>query len=243
MNTTDPYWWASNKPNNNLRHSTISGYQDLVSNTWLKIHNLLGAANDARSVSLSNIWDSSGNSNVLPFPSNIESISKRESHIPIEDATSQDIGKIFALYKDHELAGHLRPRSMEYITGNIDNFLTIQIDGKLAGCVEIIQIDDDTIELWGIVVATAFQNMNMSWLLIDSVEWYAQIRSLNIISVTDSKVLANIYKKRGYILRSSGEYDERAKQSPTKAIYKKLYRNNVYELEYPKYIESWAKLA
>jgi N-acetylglutamate synthase-like GNAT family acetyltransferase len=36
---------------------------------------------------------------------------------------------------------------MEYITGNIDNFLTIQIDGKLAGCVEIIQIDDDTIEL------------------------------------------------------------------------------------------------
>lgn len=235
--TNEPYWCPTSQPNTQDRglQNTLNQLH-IVQNTWVQVYSVLEAVNDDYFSYVPNIGDSRDNPNVIPFNTKERPISHRfHQWTFLTDATQIDIEHMYELYSSLAFLGQLRSRSQEYITANIDNFLTVQLDGQIVGCVEIINVDENTIELGGIAVDRDIQNMNIGLQLIDAVERYAYMRGLTIISVTGSPKLARIYEKRWYVLRESGEYDKRAKQSPTKHLYIKPYRDTIVAFEYPEY--------
>ena len=235
--TTEPYWCPILQSNTQvLGPKNTPKLLYIVWNTWAQVHSALEAVNDDYFSYAPNIGDSSDNFNIIPFNTKERPISQRfYQGAVLNDANQRDIKPIYELYSSLESLGQLKPRNQEYITTNIDNFITVKVGGQLVGSVEIINIDNKTIELGGIAVDTDIQNMNIGIQLIDAVERYASTRGLNIISVTGSPKLARIYQQRGYVLRESGEYQKRAEESPTKHLYIKPYIDNVVKLEFPKF--------
>lgn len=242
----EPDWWIRSLTNiPNQWYKDITTLSPVLQRTWTQVHRVLVATNDDNFVQWVDIWNPRSHSNVIPFPTNELPISQRfHQWALLSSAAQQDIESIYELYLSLEYLGQLRPRSREYVTENIDNFITVKVEGKIVGCVEIINIDDRTIELGGIAVAMDAQKMNIGLQLIDTVERYAYTRGLTILSVTGYDRLAHMYEQRGYTLREEWKYDERAQQSPNKAMYIKIPNlDNVVRMHQSSYSEFEAKLA
>lgn len=114
---------------------------------------------------------------------------------------------------------YLKPRSKEYILENIENFRIAYIDGIPVWCVEIIRIDENTIELWALAVVHSFLSLKIWKALIDFVESYALEKHLSIISLTNSPKLQWIYDRIWYIKGDKSMYQERRSKSPWVQLY------------------------
>ena len=70
--------------------------------------------------------------------------------------TKNDTHLILNLLKPYVKLGNVLPRNYDYIQKKIDNFFKVTIDGILAGCVEIIRLNDDIVELGALVSVGRF---------------------------------------------------------------------------------------
>lgn len=82
----------------------------------------------------------------------------------IEKANESDRDIISWILKSNKWNKFLKPRSKEYISENIWNFRIAYIDWIPVWCVEIKQIDWETIELWALAVVSSFLSLRL-WLL------------------------------------------------------------------------------
>ncbi len=139
----------------------------------------------------------------------------------IGDAREWDITILFALLSAHKYSGQLKPRSMEYLAQYWGRFKVARVDDIPVGCVEIIPIDDNTIELWGIAVNLDFMDFRIGKRLIEDVENFAYLQSKNVIAITNNSKLWGMLEARGYI-RAEHIFPERIALSPWKRLYLKI---------------------
>lgn len=65
----------------------------------------------------------------------------------IGDAREIDVPTLFTLLSAHKYSKHLKPRSIEYLQQYWSRFKVARIDNIPVGCVEVIPVNKDTIEL------------------------------------------------------------------------------------------------
>ncbi len=139
----------------------------------------------------------------------------------IGDASETDVTTLFSLLSAHKYSGQLKPRSMDYLREYWGRFKVAKIDDVAVGCVEMIPIDNDTIELWGIAVNLDFMDYRIGKRLIEEVELFAYCQSKNIIAVTNNPKLGGMFEARWYI-RAEHIFLDRIAQSPWKKLYLKI---------------------
>lgn len=136
------------------------------------------------------------------------------------NAKETDQDTLFRLLEYHKHSGQLKPRDRAYIAEHFHRFLVAGVDGIPVGCVEVIPIDSNTIELAGIAVNAHFMDFRIWKKLVESVEEYAYLYSKNVISVTWNSRFAWMLESRGYI-RGEQIFPERAAASPKKRLFYK----------------------
>jgi GNAT superfamily N-acetyltransferase len=109
---------------------------------------------------------------------------------------------------------YLKPRSKEYIEKNVTQFRIAYIDWIPVGCVEIIQEDENTIELWALAVVHSFLRLKIWMTLIEYVKQYAKSHWFGIISLTNNEKLQKIYYSIWFKNDENWKYNERANKSP-----------------------------
>lgn len=136
-------------------------------------------------------------------------------------AKLEDVQIIKWLLDINSKLGFLKSRSIEYISNNYNNFIIAYVDSIPVWCVEIIPINDNTVELWALSVVPNYLSHKIWLKLIKFVEDYAESRNKTIISVTDSPKLEKIYENNWYILDFEWKYEFRIQKSPGKKLYYK----------------------
>lgn len=139
----------------------------------------------------------------------------------IGDAIESDVTTLFLLLSAHKYSGQLKPRSMDYLREHWGRFKVARIDNVAVGCVEMIPINQDTIELWGIAVNLDFMDYRIGKRLIEEVESFAYLQSKNVIAVTNNQKLGGMFEARWY-MRAEHLFSDRIDQSPWKKLYLKI---------------------
>lgn len=139
----------------------------------------------------------------------------------IGDALESDIMTLFLLLSAHKYSGQLKPRSMDYLREHWGRFKVARIDNVAVGCVEMISINNDTLELWGIAVNLDFMDFRIGKKLIEEVERFAYLQSKNVIAVTNNPKLGGMFESRWYV-RAEHIFPDRIAQSPWKKLYLKI---------------------
>lgn len=139
----------------------------------------------------------------------------------IDDTREWDITILFALLSAHKYSGQLKPRSMEYLAQHWGRFKVARVDDIPVGCVEVIPIDDNTLELWGIAVNLDFMDFRIWKRLIEEVEAYAYLQNKNVIAISNNSKLWWMLESRGYI-QADHIFPDRISQSPWKKLYLKI---------------------
>ena len=136
----------------------------------------------------------------------------QESFLPIRsEADEQLVAGILMLYKSK---GYLKPRGPAYIATHRDNFYMTQIDGIAVGCVELIPIDAQTVELGALAISTRFRGQRVGVFTVHSFIEEARRRGYaRIISLTKNPRLQSLYKNLGFVRRSPRRYAERQARS------------------------------
>lgn len=145
----------------------------------------------------------------------------------ISDWSDFDEDIISWLLETHKWNEFLKPRKKEYISENISNFRVATIDGIPVWCVEIIEINEGTIELWALSVAKSFLSLKVWLALVKYVQEYGNVNWKDIISLTNNIKLQKIYERMWFIEDKEWIYKERAQKSPGVNLYILNYLDNI----------------
>jgi N-acetylglutamate synthase-like GNAT family acetyltransferase len=95
-----------------------------------------------------------------------------------------------------------------------------RIDGIIVGCVEMIAIDAETIELGALAISTKFRNQRVGLFTIQAFIREMQRRGFGrFISLTNNPKLTSLYKAVGFQRVSPPAYQRRQAESPNVAMY------------------------
>ncbi|MCP4688515.1 MAG: GNAT family N-acetyltransferase [Desulfobacterales bacterium] len=129
--------------------------------------------------------------------------------------TEDDVNIVLDILGSYKTQSFIKPRSKEYITENKGNFIIAKIDGIVVGCVEKIDLDENTIELGALAVSSRFRNQQIGFFLIKSfLEESIQKGCKRVISLTNNPKLQKIYLSSGFKARTPSDLQERKNQSP-----------------------------
>ena len=137
----------------------------------------------------------------------------------IKEITTDDVSILKWILDSKEWNKYIKKRSIEYIEKNISNFRIAYIDWIPVGCVEMIQENEYTIELWALKVVCSFLSLKLWKALIEYVISYAISEWFEIISLTNNKKLQGIYERFGFIENKKWLFQDRAKKSPWVKIF------------------------
>ncbi len=129
---------------------------------------------------------------------------------------------IFWILTNHKNNNFIKPRSLSYIKDNIENFYIAYIDGIAVWCVEKIDINNYTIELWALAVIENFLDFKIWKSLIWMIENIAEKDKKVLISLTNNPKLKCIYKKRWFKKDNNWLFKERSEKSPWVELYYKF---------------------
>ncbi len=133
-------------------------------------------------------------------------------------AEPEDVQAISGLFRSEMASGNLRHRPEGYFEAHFERFTVVEIDSVPVACVEMIPIDDRTVELAGIVVSARFLDYKIGRFLVENFEAESRKNGKNIISVTANPKLMTILERRGYV-RAEHAFPERSARSPGKPLF------------------------
>ncbi len=111
--------------------------------------------------------------------------------------------------------GFLKPRSKKYLSEHRQRFYLTMIDGIAVGCVELIEIDANTVELGALAISTRFRNQRVGVFTVNAFIDEAKRLSYNrIISLTNNPRLHILYEQLGFEPVDLPDYALRQTQSP-----------------------------
>ncbi|MBP8017134.1 hypothetical protein KAZ01_03950 [Candidatus Gracilibacteria bacterium] len=134
----------------------------------------------------------------------------------IKGIDSKDIPVVKSLLDANIKKGFLKPRNENYLQANYKNFYIAYVDQIPVGCVEIIPINENTVELGALSVIENFLCYKIGVRLTQFVEFYAKNNKKIVISVTNNPKLEKIYLSNGYSLDTEGKYSFRSENHPEK---------------------------
>jgi len=119
------------------------------------------------------------------------------------------------ILKPYVSKGLIKPRSREHISISRQNFFMAKIDGIPVGCVEKINLTNNTVELGALAVATRYRDHQVGLFLIRSfVEMVKKEGYRRVISLTKNPKLKNIYLSVGFEEKAPDDLRDRWAESP-----------------------------
>jgi amino-acid N-acetyltransferase len=135
-------------------------------------------------------------------------------------ATPQDATAIQALIDRYVPSGTLLPRSQEFITLNIQDFIVATAAGEIVGCVHLDEYAPSLSELRSLAVHPDWQGAGIGRLLVHATEQLARKRDhTTLFAVSNDE---EFFHKFGFETRHIPELDlERSEVSRYKGVYAK----------------------
>ena len=144
---------------------------------------------------------------MLP-PSNV-----RRAHVRDANAISALIGLYVA-------DGTLLPRTPEFIAERVIDFVVMEVDGRVVGCVHLDEYSPSLVEVRSLAVDPEHQGRGIGIALVEAAEGLARIREYTTVFAVSSN--DEFFRARGYELRHIPELDrERSEVSRYKGVYAK----------------------
>ena len=125
-----------------------------------------------------------------------------------------DISRLIGLYVAD---GTLLPRSPEFITERAIDFLVMEVDGRVVGCVHLDEYSPSLVEVRSLAVEPGYQGRGIGVALVKAAEELARIREYATVFAVSSN--DEFFRARGYDLRHIPELDREL--SRYKGVYAK----------------------
>src|SRR5688572_27198842 len=139
--------------------------------------------------------------------------SVRRAHVRDAQAISELIGLYVA-------DGTLLPRTPEFIAERAIDFLVMEADGRVVGCVHLDEYSPSLVEVRSLAVEPDYQGRGIGIALVHAAEELAHIREYATVFAVSSN--DEFFRARGYELRHIPELDrERSEVSRYKGVYAK----------------------
>jgi amino-acid N-acetyltransferase len=134
----------------------------------------------------------------------------------LEGINSDDeVRMVENILKPYVSMGLIKARSREHIFTLRKNFYMAKIDGIPVGCVEKINLSEDTAELGALAVATRYRNHQVGFFLIKSFVDLAKKEGYHrVVSLTRNPKLKNIYCSVGFEEKTPEDLQHRKSKSP-----------------------------
>jgi len=138
----------------------------------------------------------------------------------VEKADFHEIDIIEWILDSNVNKWHLKPRDHDYILFNHKNFYLARVDNIPVGCMELIEIDVNTIELWWLSIVSSYMDYKIWTSLIQFWIEAAKNSWKTLISVTDNPKLEAIYANRFWFIEDTNwKYISRIEKSPGKKLF------------------------
>ena len=137
-------------------------------------------------------------------------------------ATTDDAKEILKLLKSHKWSKYLKQRTFNHIYANIKDFIIVRIKGILVWNIELINIDNETIELGAFAISKDldYDIKNKVWeILIMFALQSSVIKGKKLISLTNNSKLQSWYLKYWLIESDVSDFSERKNQSPGVSLF------------------------
>ena len=122
------------------------------------------------------------------------------------------VSGILSMYKREKF---LKPRTLQYILNSMSCFYVSKIDGIIVGCVERLDIDDETVELGALAISARFRNQRVGKFIVNAfVQRMAGKGYKRFISLTKNPQLQKLYRDLGFEKPKTPLYPARQEQSP-----------------------------
>lgn len=128
-------------------------------------------------------------------------------------AQQEEIDIIFDMLRS-DASWLIKSRSRDYIASNINNFLVARIDWYPVWCVEKIDLDKNTIELWALFVIESFLSQRIGRSLVTKFCETAQNANKDIVCMTNNPKLQSMLESLWFTRADSWDYPERKRISP-----------------------------
>jgi amino-acid N-acetyltransferase len=134
----------------------------------------------------------------------------------LENINSDDeVRMVENILKPYISKGLIKPRNREHISALKEKFYMAKIDGIPVGCVEKINLSEDTAELGALAVATRYRNHQVGFFLIKSfVDLVKKEGYKRVVSLTRNPKLKNIYCSVGFEEKTPDDLQHRKAKSP-----------------------------
>jgi N-acetylglutamate synthase-like GNAT family acetyltransferase len=127
---------------------------------------------------------------------------------------------VSAILDRYKRLGYIKHRSRRYLQDHRDRFHITLIDGIIVGCVEGIPLDEETVELGALAIATKFRNQRVGVFTVKAfVEEMARRGFSRVVSLTNNPRLQSLYDGLGFRRESPSRYAERQAASPGVAMF------------------------
>jgi N-acetylglutamate synthase-like GNAT family acetyltransferase len=138
--------------------------------------------------------------------------------------TNEEVDMINAILNQYRRDGYLVPRSKRYIQAHRRNFYVTKIDDIVVGCIEKKIIDQQTIELGALAIATKFRNQRVGIFTIQSfIEIMSGLGYRKFIALTNYDRLQHLLVRLGFQLNPKPGYAARQQKSPNvRMFYKQI---------------------
>ena len=134
----------------------------------------------------------------------------------LENITSDgQVRMVEDILKPYISRGLIKPRTREHISAFRTNFYMAKIDGIPVGCVEKIDLRNNTAELGALAVATRYRNHQVGLFLIHSfLEMARKEGYRRVVSLTKNPKVKNIYVSVGFEEKTPEDLSDRRLKSP-----------------------------
>jgi amino-acid N-acetyltransferase len=138
----------------------------------------------------------------------------------VRRAQARDAKAISELIELYVPDGTLLPRTPEFIAERIIDFLVVEVDGRVVGCVHLDEYSPSLVEVRSLAVDPAHQGRRIGTSLVNAAEELARGREYATVFAVSSN--DEFFRARGYDIRHIPELDrERSEVSRYKGVYAK----------------------
>jgi len=135
-------------------------------------------------------------------------------------ATPADAASISALIDLYVPSGTLLPRSEEFIAMHAHEFVVVERDGEIVGCVHLDEYSPSLAELRSLAVAPGAQGIGIGKALVAATERFARARDYATLFAVSNDT--EFFARFGFARRNIPELDlERSEVSKYKGVFAK----------------------
>ena len=142
------------------------------------------------------------------------------AHATVRRARPADAAAVSTLIHCYVSSGTLLPRTPEYVTEHVNDFLVAERDGRIIGCVNLEEYSPSLAEVRSLAVDEREHGRGVGAALVDEAESLARRRTyLTLFAVSNNE---SFFRARGYTPREIPELDrERSEVSKFKGVFAK----------------------